>query len=199
MANENRHCSPRRVGEPYTQYLDRYKTWKHLRDYQTRAVQRARLPTPDSNIESENESDIDTHRRHGPDTRLSYHLPPTSAPGARSPTMPAVKTAAEFVHRRPPSPLPSPTHSPEPLRDPAATRPTPRIAARPQGAAHRSSVTGARRQRPLGRADRGRIRKTSTRQLRSRSRRLSHADVELFELDNRSRPRPAAYTQAGVS
>ncbi|KAK4448728.1 hypothetical protein QBC34DRAFT_102296 [Podospora aff. communis PSN243] len=205
MAHDNRHCSPRRAGEPYAQYLDRYKVWKHRRDDEMRAVQRARLPTPDSSNdrddndhESDSESDDDTPGYHGPFARLQQKPSLTSARGVRDPTMPAVKAAMKSGHRRP-SPLPSPTRSPEPHRNPAATRSRARTAAPPRGTARRRSAPDAPRQpRPSRHGDGGRVQRTRARHLRSHSRRLASTARQLLELDRYGHPRPIGYPQPNV-
>jgi hypothetical protein len=206
MAHDNRHCSPRRVGEPYTQYLDRYKAWKHRRDDKIRVVQRARLPTPDSSNdrddndhESDSESDNDARGHHGSFARLPPKLPLTSTRGIRNPMIPAVKAAAKFGHRRP-SPLPSPTRSPEPHRNPAAAPSRLRATVASRGTARRRSCPDAQRQpQPLRHGDGGRIQRTRARHLRSYSRRLASTAHGLLELDRGGHPRAVAYLQARVS
>lgn len=201
MARDNRHCSPRGVGEPYNQYLARYKTWRNHRDEERRAVRRARLPTPESSIDGDSgdssDSDNDGFSHGGMDTEMSAQLPRVSSPGARKPKALAFSTAASFVPSDP-SPSPSPTHSPAPHLKPHTTETTFSATAfqtaAPQGGAPRHKHEPEARQPPCLRRiiNGGGIYKTATRQLRSRSR-LSQSSHGFFELDTRGRPRAVAH------
>ena len=172
------HCPPRRMGEPYIQYLTRYKTWQMRRDRQfdaeEKAARLARLPTPESSTDSDD------------DTASDIELPDHSRRCLN--TLTAGPPVVDTMTRSPTSPLP-----PSPISQAAL-----HSAARTPSMAYPDS----RRLRKIRRYPRSRLLPDSPRSsdndskimepprhfLRSRAR-LSTSTRRFFELDHHGRPR----------
>ena len=176
----DQHCSPRRPGEPYPQYLARFKTWKKRRDGEHAAVRLARLPTPESNIDSDSDSDSNASSDMNIDTRLPAQFPrPAIANTGQRPSLNIPSSLSC------PSPTPSPTvveSQPESLPAPYATS---KHAATTSRIISHQETTQNRHRSHTQRS--GAIHKASTPHLRSRSR-LSRSTCVFLELDHHGLP-----------
>jgi len=161
------------------QYLARYKTWKNWRDQRNsddyRAVQMARLPTPDTDDEQPHVDDRAPPYRPSDQSRTSVTIPRP------------LNIANSIVPSGPPSPTES-RSSQESIPTSNHQSPTPPPPVKSGRSSQTSSSSNNNNNNNSNNNSNNKITKNYSRCLRSRTR-LSPSARHFFELDSRGRPR----------
>ncbi|KAK0702206.1 hypothetical protein B0H67DRAFT_558518 [Lasiosphaeris hirsuta] len=209
MAPLAEHCAPRRPGEPFVQYLDRFKAWQSRRDRRNlqksgerRAIRAARLPTPESSSDSNSDSNSDHNSGHNSDHNSNSSSDNDNNSDNNSVTghghgHPPQSATSRHSHQPSPPPLPQPftpalAVAPSfPPSELPAISPT-SATSHPFSPLSQSTAPAPSRPtntlQPQAQTTNNRISKPRALCLRSRAR-LTRTPLRFFELDDRGHPR----------